>query len=348
MISDNISSDINNIEFQIRNDDSSNMLQVRNDTQLDTTLINSTSRICRFFRRIFTTRTIDIRRTIISIIIRYKLRLLTLRVILFIILTIFSNIIEMNKTCKPDIKLWLNVIVGRSIFKTILQYFIYGVMNGIINNSCCDYTILYKLSEMNDVFGMVWFAVGNLLLFNGMSCRYYIPLSFYTSFSYIIISYLSVIVPIVLRISLSLSPANRNNQNEIYQQFILIRNRNNVNHDLDNDLVYNFVSNNPSYNNELNNAQNEFWKNWLQERNCFEAKYIDIITKQNKTYNINDEAFCPICLLEYNENDYDNYSYAVEYPVCLHIFHSQCLHQWLHASGIKGSRNISCPCCRST
>ena len=338
----------NNMELQVRDDDYSNTLHVTNSAQLNNTQVNSTSRIYRFFRRIFSTRPIDTRRTVISIIIRYKLRLLSLRVIIFTILTIFSNIIEINKTCKPDIKLWLNVIVGRSIVKMILHYFIYGVVNGIINNSFCDYTVLYKLSEMNDVFGMVWFAVGNLLLFNGMSCRFFIPFSFYTTFSYIVVSYLSVVIPIVLRISLSLSPANRDNQNEIYQQFILIRNRNNTNHDLENDLVYNFVSNNPSFNNELNNTQNEFWRSWLQERNCLENKYIDIITKQNKVYNINDEAFCPICLLEFDDNDNDNYSHAVEYPGCLHIFHSLCLHQWLHASGIKGSRNLSCPCCRST
>lgn len=325
------------------NDINNNNSQIINNTDITPhPQPTNTSRLYRFCCRIFTTRSIDIRRTIISIIIRYKLRLFTFRVILFTILTVFSNVIEINKTCKPDLKLWLNVIVGRSIVRLILQYFIYALVNGIISNSLLDYTILYKLSEMFDVFGMVWFAVGNLLLFNGMSCRKYIPFSFYISFTYILMSYITIIIPFFLRVSLSLSPPSRNNENEIYQQFILIRNRNNINNDLQNDAIYNFVSNNPSFNSELNNVQNEFWKNWLQERNCHEMKYTDLIEKQNKTINLNEEAFCPICLLEYDDDN------AVEYPICLHIFHSQCLHQWLHASGKKGSRNLSCPCCRST
>jgi hypothetical protein len=73
-------------------------------------------------------------------------------------LTGLSFALEMNKSCKPDIKLWLSVMTARSILRTLLRIYI----------ACCERNMLAigggnihtatKVVEMLDVFGLVWFA----------------------------------------------------------------------------------------------------------------------------------------------------------------------------------------------
>lgn len=57
-----------------------------------------------------------------------------------------------------------------------------GINRQYISNSG-NVHMLNKISEMLDVFGVVWFCIGNLLVFNDSSCKRQTPLIFNISLS---------------------------------------------------------------------------------------------------------------------------------------------------------------------
>ncbi|OAD04936.1 hypothetical protein MUCCIDRAFT_36429, partial [Mucor lusitanicus CBS 277.49] len=59
-------------------------------------------------------------------------------------------------------------------------------------NACC------RLRSLVDLFAVLWFIVGNYLLFSSKTCSALAPRLYYTSLAYVLIGYLVVIVPILL------------------------------------------------------------------------------------------------------------------------------------------------------
>ena len=80
---------------------------------------------------------------------------------------IIALIYDLNNNCKPDLKLWLSISIGRSLVRLLLRYILEMQERGWIRP---NFGYVYKIVEMLDVFGLVWFSVGNLLVFNGPQC----------------------------------------------------------------------------------------------------------------------------------------------------------------------------------
>lgn len=55
-----------------------------------------------------------------------------------------------------------------------------------------------RLRSLVDLFAVLWFIVGNYLLFSSKTCSAQAPRLYYTSLAYVLIGYLMVIVPILL------------------------------------------------------------------------------------------------------------------------------------------------------
>lgn len=60
---------------------------------------------------------------------------------------------------------------------------------------------LQKLLDIVDVFGLVWFVIGNIFVFNNLPCRHVSPLVFYTSLAYIVYAYVTFVGRALLRCS---------------------------------------------------------------------------------------------------------------------------------------------------
>lgn len=127
----------------------------------------------------------------------------------FIAASAASTIIEAKKTCKPDSKLWLVVAAARSLLCYSLRVVIEAVTRDLIVYGG-DILFLEKFLEMMDVFGMVWFSVGNLLVFStGSNCSKKEPYCYYTSLSYICSVYFCFLLPLIIRFSLLVVPPRR-------------------------------------------------------------------------------------------------------------------------------------------
>jgi hypothetical protein len=61
---------------------------------------------------------------------------------------------------------------------------------------------LQKLLDIVDVFGLVWFVIGNIFVFNNLACRHVSPLVFYTSLAYIVYAYVTFVGRALLQCSL--------------------------------------------------------------------------------------------------------------------------------------------------
>jgi len=173
---------------------------------------------------------------------------------------------------------------------------------------------------------MIWFSVGNLLVFNYTSCTTQYPIIVFTSFFYISIIYSTLLFPILIRLSFLCWPNTRGNNNDFLDR--------GANREL------------PS--SELNENDRVYWKTWLIQRGCFETTYksmnTDRIGQDIKDYSTYDN--CPICLLDFNDIESESEG-IINFPCTgQHYFHSDCLFQWLNTSRFRGENNITCPYCR--
>ena len=285
----------------------------------------------------------DIRIQMLRFIRKRSLSLSTIATSTLVILTIISMYYEYSYNCGINVKLWLCGTAMKSFICTSIKLYAEATENRYI---CSTNTImLQKVIEMLDVFGMVWFCIGNLLVFNSTNCHQSIPLIFYLSVSYIIIVYLLVICVLILRFSLVTQQTTNNNGN----------NHRNIN----------IINNLPTI------PSNIDWKVWLETHNSYEMKYSDwkhinnhnnhktlqsqdhktLQSQESKIINqinestksiIDDETVtCVICLIEYQSND------MITLFPCngKHLFHSICLYEWLTVARTRG---ITCPCCRES
>lgn len=123
--------------------------------------------------------------------------------LLLCIMSIFGLLWESDKQCRPDLRLWLIVVVIRSFVRLFCRLYVARMMT-TEDNIIQQINTGSKCVDILDVFGIVWFAVGNLLVFNNFACIDVSPIVFFSSLFYICFSYLNFMVPPVLRCSLSI------------------------------------------------------------------------------------------------------------------------------------------------
>eukprot|EP01038_Epipyxis_sp_PR26KG_P006104 gene6104-8414_t len=171
-------------------------------------------------------------------------------------------LIEQTK-CFPALKLWLEVLVGRSVTRFIFHALLSFAADDVnVETLAIPFLILrsnapflIKVVELLDVFGIIWFSVGNLLVFNNFDCATVSPIVFYTSLFYIIITYVSFIGPTLIRCSLNICPSlgGENEHEELFGNFL-------GNHDENNRNNYEVL---PTF-------QTSQFKVWLETFQCHE------------------------------------------------------------------------------
>jgi len=171
-----------------------------------------------------------------------------------------------NNTCVDDVKLWLLVCVLRLLCRLALRIYIEAVTQRwiLFRGSLL---LLHKIIDIVDVFGFVWFAVGNLLVFNNIECAMSSPIVFSTSVSYIGLTYLSVMVPSFIRCSLSCYPPV-----SIDDRMYLL-NLNAFDFRAGNNTGGALYAMNQELGANLTPDETQYWKNWLVQHGCEEFEY---------------------------------------------------------------------------
>jgi hypothetical protein len=297
-----------------------------------------------------------------------------------VVITIYGVVKEYNNSCDQNIKLWLSGTALRALLATSVKIIAEGVTRQYISYSG-NPQIFHKIIEMLDVFGIVWFCIGNLLVFNDSGCKAETPFVFYTSLTYIVLVYFLFLSSMIIRISLAACPAS-----------VDLRSL------LDSLHEAGLIPTNETVN----------WTAWLESYGCKEMSYADWrqahrkasstsptaplsnerrdssgIVQINNAMHDGDQqqsddldgqmTSCPICLCDFDDNaqpmgDLENQAVPpasstsaedasdgpsntsamiVSFPCpARHIFHAPCLHRWLAVTGSRRQTAVTCPVCR--
>ena len=200
-------------------------------------------------------------------------------------LSLCGLLVEMEKTCTPDLRLWLIVVIVRSAVRLACRLYVAWVMTdaavlrGDVHNSS-------KFVDILDVFGIVWFAVGNLLVFNNFECIGVSPIVFFSSLFYICFSYLSFFAPSILRCTFGLCRPTHPDDVEYLRHTAdpdrdptaVIRNRAGGN-----GRGFDGVGGaNREYSPDLTPERAQYWAQWLEELGCFAVSYHPSMDLQSK------------------------------------------------------------------
>lgn len=112
--------------------------------------------------------------------------------------------------CQPDCKIWLSVLGGRLVASSLLLALLTCIdryeLNFLGSSSCYS-----RFRELIEVFGLVWFTVGNFLLFNAnKECISHERTCFFASLTYIAGVYFWLLVPFFIRLMVFTQPENNN------------------------------------------------------------------------------------------------------------------------------------------
>jgi hypothetical protein len=190
-------------------------------------------------------------------------------------LSVCGLLVEKGKSCKPDLRLWLIVVIVRSAIRLLCRLYVAWMMTdamilrGDIHGSS-------KFVDILDVFGIVWFAVGNLLVFNNFDCVAVSPIVFFSSLSYIVFSYVSFFLPSILRCTLGICRPTAEEDLAYLRQT--------ADADRDPTLVRVRAMNaargtegaggpNTAYSPDLTPERAQYWADWLQTYGCFAVSY---------------------------------------------------------------------------
>jgi hypothetical protein len=178
----------------------------------------------------------------------------------------------MGKYCRPDLRLWLSVVIIRSAIRMASRLYVASLMTevqGVRNGNS-------KFVDILDVFGIVWFAVGNLLVFNNFGCIDISPIVFFTSLLYIVLSYISFFTPSIIRCTLGICRPTAEDDLAYLRQTA----------DADREAAFigrhggvvvgraaELTSPSRLTNPDLTPERARYWADWLQTYGCYEVVY---------------------------------------------------------------------------
>lgn len=182
--------------------------------------------------------------------------------------------------CRPDLYVWLVVVVVRSLLRLIcvllrgyVQHHLANTRTGASNHWFNLRYFSTKTIEVLDMMGLIWFTVGNVIFFiASASCATLTPLIFSACAIYIGGWYLGIMLPLWLQFSLRIIPP-RDEQDRQYLLRLISGMAPNLNRgaNLSNEHLYGRDSS--SSNPESLAQQEAFWKQWLKLHGCEEFEY---------------------------------------------------------------------------
>lgn len=190
-------------------------------------------------------------------------------------ISVIGLLLENGKRCQPDMTLWIIVVIIRSAVRLFCRLFVAfttfredNVVDQIHTGS--------KFVDILDVFGVVWFAVGNLLVFNNFACVNVSPIVFFSGLSYICGSYINFFLPSVLRLTFTcFSPTHIDDIAYLRQTadadrevgMVHLRTTMGGNNGLG------AANNSSAYSSELTPERAQYWINWLECHGCLAVSY---------------------------------------------------------------------------
>ncbi|KAI9494261.1 hypothetical protein BDB00DRAFT_318509 [Zychaea mexicana] len=221
-----------------------------------------------------------------------------------------------------------------------------------------------RLRSLLDIFGIVWFIIGNYFLFTSGQCIQGAPSLFYTTLVWILLGYLLVLIPLFLCISVIFClPCVLVLMRALRLGYASGLVTGASKEEIDNVPVYKYKSNEPqeevssSITNSCDNTsrsssfssprqqqqqQEQQQKQQRKKRRSIFRWFFMRRPKQQADTERNydpititpaEDAVCSICLSEYEQDD------LVCKLWCGHHFHKDCVHEWL-------ALNSSCPLCK--
>jgi hypothetical protein len=110
---------------------------------------------------------------------------------------ILSYSIENVDSCNPDCKVWIAGAATRCFLALTIMI---ALRFGSPQTNSLLHRILQKILELMDVFGVIWFCVGNLLLFNSdRDCVFHEPICFSVTSALILLVYIYFFGPSLIR-----------------------------------------------------------------------------------------------------------------------------------------------------
>lgn len=199
-------------------------------------------------------------------------------------------LIEEHQSCKPDLRLWLIIVIIRSAFRLLCRLYLAWkltemdriMMRGDLHASA-------KCVDILDVFGIVWFAVGNLLVFNNFDCISVSPIVFFSSLSYVCLSYVGFFLPSMLRCSLGICRPTHE------EDIRYLRQTADVDREVGMITLVGAGERGPAsvsamYSPDLTRERSQFWTTWLEGYGCFAVSYHPSMNLREKSGGAGDSA----------------------------------------------------------
>ena len=260
-------------------------------------------------------------------------------IFMYIISSIVVSLIAQNEHCEPSLRIWI-IIMGVYLFIRCTLYSTSRYLKRFIIQAELDgnhdpyiwirrlYTFELRLMELLDVFGVITFCVGNLMIIRAQQCYHDAPISTWSGFVLVILTNCCLLHPFFRKmcaLCFNDTPLHDPNGSEIPPalRLHLSRSREDV---------------------------KRAWTQWLETNGsrsfdyCPEAVRDESCTEYTYTHG-DEEAACPICLVDFKGCD----NVRVQSFPCpsRHIFHEECLLDFLYS--VSGRDTMpTCPCCRAS
>ncbi|KAL9558957.1 hypothetical protein MBANPS3_000658 [Mucor bainieri] len=206
------------------------------------------------------------------------------------------------------------------------------------------FTVAERLRSLVDLFAVLWFIVGNYLLFSSKTCSALAPRLYYTSLAYVLIGYLVVIVPILLCTSAifclpcvmlgmrvlnipEMDGMEQGARQEEISKVPVYRFRTSDNSQQTQQQQQQGVTTQPPEQKSKGVLGNLMRGGYRHQMDAEQGPVDDIFITPSE------DAMCCICLAEYEDQD------LLCRLWCGHHFHKSCLTEWL-------ALNKKCPLCK--
>ena len=258
-------------------------------------------------------------------------------IFLYIMAALVVSFVEVDAFCEPSLRVWI-IIMGVYLFLRCLLYVAckYLKRRVIEADLAGDhdpfiwsrrlYTFGIRLIELLDVFGVITFCVGNLMVIRAQACYKEAPVSTWSGLVLVVLTNGCLLYPFFKKMcSLCGENENSNDGNEIPPtlRMHLSRSRDDV---------------------------KRAWTQWLETNGSISFDYspqamLDESITEYTYARGDEEAACPICLVDFKSCE----NVRVQSFPCpsRHIFHEECLLDFLYSVSNRDT-SPTCPCCRES
>ena len=260
-------------------------------------------------------------------------------VFLYISSMVVVGVVERDVHCEPSLRIWIIImgvylVIRCTLYMTckyLKRRIIIAELSGNHNPYIWSrrlYTFQMRLMELLDVFGVITFCVGNLMVIRAQHCYHEAPISTWCGLALVLLTNGCLLAPFFRKLCTLCAGGESGGQNDGNNSEIPMALRAHLSRSRE----------------DLKRA----WAQWLETHGSrsFNCTCEGILNEQSYTQNDegNDIA-CPICLVEFEFKGCENVQVQSFPCPSRHVFHEECLLDYLYS---VSNRDVmpTCPCCR--